>query len=86
MKNKKIFIASVACVLGLGCSVMKWIKTGEKFKDLDERIEEVARCHNGLCLHTKMKIEDLEEQIEENREEIIVGLGHIESLADLLME
>ena len=46
----------------------------------------MARCHNGLCLHTKMKIEDLEEQIEENREEIIVGLGHIESLADLLME
>lgn len=86
MKDKKIVIASVLGVAALAYGVIKQINTGKKIKNLSRQVEEVANCHNGLCLHSQEKIEDLQEQINENREEIISGYEHLESLSNLLSQ
>lgn len=77
-KRKTVFIV----IIGAGImAVMDRIRLHSKVEDLEERIKDIDRCHNDLCLMQERYNRSTDEQIASIQEEIGSVYEHIEELS-----
>ena len=78
-KRKTIF---TAVVIGAGImAVMDRIRLHSKVNGLEERTEDIGRCHNDFCLMQERYNRSTDEQIASIQEEIGSVYEHIEELS-----
>lgn len=81
MMNKMKNILKVA-VIGIGAlAVIDRIRLHNKIKDLEERTQDIGRCHNDFCLMQQRYNKSTDEQIESIQEEIGTVYEHFEELS-----
>lgn len=81
MMNKMKNILKVA-VIGIGAlAVIDRIRLHNKIKDLEERTQDIGRCHNDFCLMQQRYNKSTDEQIEIIQEEIGTVYEHFEELS-----
>ena len=78
-KRKTVFIA-VAVGTGI-LAVMDRIRLHSKVNGLEERTEDIGRCHNDFCLMQERYNRSTDEQIASIQEEIGSVYEHIEELS-----
>lgn len=79
--NKMKNILKVA-VIGIGAlAVIDRIRLHNKIKDLEERTQDIGRCHNDFCLMQQRYNKSTDEQIESIQEEIGTVYEHFEELS-----
>ncbi|VTS21373.1 putative conjugative transposon membrane exported protein [Streptococcus porcinus] len=80
MKKRKTLFISV--VVGTGIlAVMDRIKLYSKVNDLEERTQDIGRCHNDFCLMQERYNRSMNEQIESIQDEIGSVYEHLEELS-----
>ena len=78
-KRKTVF---TAVVIGAGViAVIDRIRLHNKVDELEERTEDIGRCHNDFCLMQQRYNKNTDEQIESIQEEIGSVYEHIEELS-----
>ena len=78
-KRKTIF---TAVVIGAGImAIIDRIKLHNKVEELEEKIEDIGRCHNDFCLMQERYNKSTNEQIESIQEEIDSVYEHFEELS-----
>ena len=78
-KRKTIF---TAVVIGAGImAIIDRIKLHNKVEELEEKIEDIGRCHNDFYLMQQRYNKSIDEQIENIQEEIGSVYEHFEELS-----
>lgn len=78
-KRKTVF---AAVVIGAGViAVIDRIRLLNKVNDLEERTQDIGRCHNDFCLMQERYNRSTNEQIESIQEEIGSVYEHFEELS-----
>ena len=78
-KRKTVF---TAVVIGAGImAVIDRIRFHNKVDELEERTEDIGRCHNDFCLMQQRYNRSTDEQIASIQEEIGFVYEHIEELS-----
>ena len=78
-KRKTVF---TTVVIGVGImAVIDRIRLHNKVDELEERIEDIGRCHNDFCLMQERYNRSTDEQIASIQEEIGSVYEHIEELS-----
>ncbi|HEO7454956.1 TPA: conjugal transfer protein [Streptococcus agalactiae] len=78
-KRKTVFIA-VAVGTGI-LAVMDRIRLHNKVEELEEKTEDIGRCHNDFCLMQQRYNKSIDERIENIQEEIGSVYEHFEELS-----
>ena len=78
-KRKTVF---TAVVIGAGImAVIDRIRLHNRLEDLEERTDDIGRCHNDFCLMQERYNKNTDEQITSIQEEIGSVYEHIEELS-----
>ena len=78
-KRKTIF---TAVVIGAGImAVIDRIRLHNKVEELEEKIEDIGRCHNDFCLMQQRYNKNTDEQLATIQEEIGSVYEHFEELS-----
>ena len=78
-KRKTVF---TTVVIGAGImAIIDRIRLHNKVEELEERTQDIGRCHNDFCLMQERYNRSTNEQIESIREEIGSVYEHIEELS-----
>lgn len=80
MNKRKIVLIAVAVGTGI-MAVMDRIRLHSKVNGLEERTEDIGRCHNDFCLMQERYNRSTDEQIASIQEEIGSVYEHIEELS-----
>ena len=72
----------IAVVIGAGImAVIDRIRLHNRLEDLEERTDDIGRCHNDFCLMQERYNKSTNEQIESIQEEIGSVYEHFEELS-----
>lgn len=78
-KRKTVF---VTVVIGAGImAIIDRIRLHNKVEELEERTQDIGRCHNDFCLMQQRYNKSIDEQIENIQEEIGSVYEHFEELS-----
>ena len=78
-KRKTVF---VTVVIGAGImAIIDRIRLHNKVEELEEKTEDIDRCHNDFCLMQERYNKSMNEQIESIQEEIGSVYEHFEELS-----
>ena len=80
MNKRKIVFTAVVMVAGI-MAVIDRIRLHNKVDELEERTEDIGRCHNDFCLMQERYNRSTNEQIESIQEEIGSVYEHFEELS-----
>ena len=80
MNKRKIVLIAVAVGTGI-MAVMDRIRLHSKVNGLEERTEDIGRCHNDFCLMQQRYNKNTDEQLATIQEEIGSVYEHFEELS-----
>ena len=80
MNKRKIVLIAVAVGTGI-MAVMDRIRLHSKVNGLEERTEDIGRCHNDFCLMQERYNKNTDEQLATIQEEIGSVYEHFEELS-----
>ena len=80
MDKRKTTFTAVIIVAGI-MAVIDRIRIHNRLEDLEEKIDDIGRCHNDFCLMQERYNKSTNEQIESIQEEIGSVYEHFEGLS-----
>ena len=80
MDNRKTTFTAVIIVAGI-MAVIDRIRIHNRLEDLEEKTDDIGRCHNDFCLMQERYNKSTNEQIESIQEEIGSVYEHFEELS-----
>ena len=80
MNKRKTTFTAVIIVAGI-MAVIDRIRLHNKVDELEERTEDIGRCHNDFCLMQQRYNKNTDEQLATIQEEIVYVYEHFEELS-----